>query len=233
MPKKFLIAGNWKMNPPPAGFDAVDSPYRARNEIDVVVFPPFTCIGTCAKAGIVTGAQYARPESHGAMTGDIDMNLAKEAGCAWVLCGHSERRKNHGETDAFIRTQVEAALAAGLNPILCVGETADERTAGKTKDIVARQIEGCPADITIAYEPVWAIGTGKTASAAQVREMHAFIRSLVPDAKTRILYGGSMNDKNCEELLQLPDVDGGLIGAASLKPDEFRAIVETAARLAA
>ncbi len=231
--KKFLIAGNWKMNAAPAGFDAEKSPYRPRKDVDVVVFPPFTLINACTTAGIVTGAQYARPEPGGALTGDISMTLVKDAGCMWVLCGHSERRINHGETDDSVRAQAEAALAAGLKPILCVGETAEERAAGKAKDVVLRQLKGIKADITIAYEPVWAIGTGLSATPADAQEIHAFIRSIVPGKKIRIIYGGSMNAKNCEELLSQPDIDGGLPGGASLKPDEFRVIVETAVRLAA
>jgi triosephosphate isomerase len=233
MAKRFLIAANWKMNPTPDGFNADNSPFLPRKEVDVIVFPPFTAIGDCIAAGIATGAQYGRPEPGGAMTGDISMALSKAAGCTWVLCGHSERRERHGETVEDVLEQVNAALTAGLKPILCIGEKIEERAAGKEKQVVEAQLKGSPSGIVIAYEPVWAIGSGKTATPAQAQEMHAFIRSLLPEKTARILYGGSMNPKNCTDLLSQPDIDGGLIGAASLEPDAFRVIVETAARLGA
>lgn len=155
-------------------------------------------------------------------------------GCTYVLCGHSERRKHHGETDAFIAEQAIAALEAKLHPIVCIGETEDERAHKKEKQAIEKQMQALPQGITIAYEPVWAIGTGKTATVTQAQEMHAFIRSLLPEdirATTRILYGGSMNALNAKELLAQEDIDGGLIGGASLKPEEFREIVECAINL--
>lgn len=235
--KRFLIAANWKMHSPPAGFDAPDSPYRAESAVDVVIFPSFTDLHSCLQAQLIVGGQTGRPEPTGAFTGDVSIGQLKKLGCRYVMCGHSERRKNHGETDEFVAEQAIAALEAGLHPIVCVGETAEERKKGKQHDVVKKQLKDIPSGVTIAYEPVWAISGGDptkpAASAQDAQEMHAFIRSLLPDKKTRILYGGSMNGKNCEELLKCPDIDGGLVGGASLKPDEFKKIVETAERLSA
>lgn len=226
MTEKLLIAANWKMNDAPTGFDAPDSPYRPKPDIDVVVFATHMDIARCVECGIVTGGQGARPEAKGAFTGDVSMSMLRSRGCTHVLCGHSERRKFHEESDAFVAEQAKAALALGLIPIVCVGETLDERTSGKEKDVVRKQLESIPAAVNvIAYEPVWAIGTGKNATPAEAQEMHAFIRSLRPD--TRIIYGGSLSAANARDLLSQPDIDGGLIGGASLKVDEFRTIVET------
>ncbi len=234
MGRKFLIAANWKMNSAPAGFDAADSPYKSESAVDVIVLPSFLDIPRCNDAKLVTGGQYGRPEPSGAFTGDISISQLKSAGCRYVLCGHSERRRYHAETDAQVMEQAIAALEAGIHPIVCVGETEEERKSGKEKTTVKRQLKGLPSTITIAYEPVWAIGTGKTATPKDAQDMHAFIRSLLPkdqQESTRILYGGSMNAANAEELLKQEDIDGGLIGGASLKPADFRSIVETAERL--
>ena len=232
MPKHFLIAANWKMNAAPAGFDASDSPYRPRKDVDVLVFPTFLDLERCLKAGIGGGGQWGDSKPNGAATGDVSMQMLKDVGCTHALCGHSERRKYHGETDQFVGEQATAALAVGLTPVYCIGETLEERKAGREKEVVQRQVASIPTAVTIiAYEPVWAIGTGETATPAQAQDMHAFIRSLIGGRKVRILYGGSMNEKNAAELLAQPDVDGGLIGGASLKPDAFRAIVKEAARL--
>ncbi len=228
MDRKFLVAANWKMNPAPTGFDAVDSPYRGESAVDVVVFPSFIDLQRCVGAKLITGGQCGRPEQSGAFTGDVSITQLKAMGCRYVLCGHSERRQHHGETDEFVREQAIAALEAGLHPIICVGETEEERKKGKQNDVVKRQMNDLPAGISIAYEPVWAIGTGKTATPKDAQVMHAFIRSLLSEKETRILYGGSMNGKNCEELLGCPDIDGGLVGGASLKPEEFKRIVEVA-----
>lgn len=231
MDRKFLIAANWKMNSSPAGFDAADSPYRAHADVDVAVFPAFPDLDRCVKAKLTTGAQTGRPEPSGAFTGDVSVAMLKTAGCRYVLCGHSERRRYHGETDEFVAQLAAAALEAGMHPIVCVGETEEERKHGKEKDVVRKQMKNLPAGITIAYEPVWAIGTGKTATPKDAQEMHAYIRSMLPAderEKTKILYGGSMNAANAEQLLKEPDIDGGLIGGASLKPDEFRKIVKAA-----
>ena len=236
MDRKFLIAANWKMHSPPAGFAAPDSPYRAESAVDVVVFPGFVDLSACINAQLIVGGQTGRPEPSGAFTGDVSIAQLKALGCRYVLCGHSERRKNHGETDDFALQQVVATLEAGMHPILCVGETADERKHGKQEHVVKRQLKDLPPGATVAYEPVWAISGGDpttpAATAEDAQEMHAFIRSLLPEPeKTRILYGGSMNGKNCQELLRCPDVDGGLVGGASLKPEEFGKIVEAARAL--
>ncbi len=233
MPRTPLIAANWKMNAAPSGFGSIESPYRSTDRVDVVVFPTALGLASCIAEKLATGAQCARPEEEGAFTGDIGMRMIRALGCEYVLCGHSERRRYHGETDAFVAEQARAALALELQPVVCVGETEEERNAGKEKEVIERQMAVLPANIIIAYEPVWAIGTGKTATPEQAQEMHAFIRSLLPEdlrASTRILYGGSMNAANAESLLIQPDIDGGLIGGASLKKEEFRGIVEIAGR---
>lgn len=217
----------------PATGDRSGNPYHPHADIDVVVFPSFLDITACIHCGLITGAQCGDPENAGAKTGDISMAMIKAAGCRYVLCGHSERRKFHGETDEMVAAQAIAALEQGIHPIVCVGETLEEREAKKAEHVIDQQLKLLPlsSDIVIAYEPVWAIGTGKTATPHQAQEMHAFIRSHLPKerrATTRILYGGSMKADNAEALLQEPDIDGGLIGGASLKPEEFAAIVNIA-----
>ncbi len=234
--RKLLIAANLKMNPLPEGALQVDSPYRERADIDIVIFPSFLDIAACREAKFLLGGQYGHPENAGARTGDISMAMLAAAGCRYVLCGHSERRQYHGETGKDIVEQVIAALEVNIHPIICVGETEKERHTGEEKKVIENQLKGLPLEsaITIAYEPVWAIGTGKTASPQDAEEMHAFIRSLLPEDKqeeTRILYGGSMKPENAEELLQQPNIDGGLIGGASLKLDQFARIVEIAATM--
>jgi triosephosphate isomerase (TIM) len=227
-----LLAANWKMHPAPAGFDKADSAYQPHPKIDVVVFPTFLDLQACVDAELMTGAQCGHAEKDGAHTGDVSMAMIAETGAAYVLCGHSERRAFHGETDAMVRAQATAAIKAGLQPIVCVGETEEERKAGKQEEVVSRQLTDMPSGIIVAYEPVWAIGTGKTASPEDAQQMHAFIRGLLPHgAKTRILYGGSMTAETCEALLGQPDIDGGLVGGASLKPKEFAAMVACAAQL--
>lgn len=235
---KFLIAANWKMNPAPAGFDAPDSPYGSGSAVDVAVFPSFVDLHRCLGAALIVGGQTGRPELHGAFTGDVSVAQLKTLGCRYVLCGHSERRRHHAETDAFVTEQAVAALEAGIHPVVCVGETAEERKEGRQNDIVHRQMKDLPSGVTIAYEPVWAISGGDptkpAATPKDAQEMHAFIRSLLPTdlrMNTRVIYGGSMNAANAEELLGQEDIDGGLVGGASLKPDEFRKIVEAAAGL--
>ncbi|MDD8040000.1 MAG: triose-phosphate isomerase [Acidobacteriota bacterium] len=232
-----LIAANWKMNGMPTGALAADSPYRAHAAVDVMVFPTFLDIPACIEAKLITGAQCGHWEKTGARTGDVSMRMLAEAGCRSVLCGHSERRHGRHETNEEVIEQVIAALEENLHPILCIGETEKERETGKEKTVVKAQLRGCPfgKEVTIAYEPVWAIGTGKTATPEQAQEMHAFIRSLLPaDVREsiRILYGGSVKAENAQELLTQPDIDGALVGGASLQPDQFRAIVETAAQCA-
>lgn len=218
------------MNAAPVGWDASDSPYFSMSNIDVVVFPTSIDLRMCTQKKLSVGAQYGRPETAGAFTGDIAMQEIRAVGCTHVLCGHSERRQHHEESDEMISKQVISALQCGLIPLLCIGENADQREMGETKEVLAQQllavsnVEG----MIVAYEPVWAIGTGKTPTAPEANETHAFIRSLLKDKNTRILYGGSMNSANAAEFLAQPEIDGGLIGGASLKPEEFRKIVDVA-----
>ncbi|MEK7591656.1 MAG: triose-phosphate isomerase [Patescibacteria group bacterium] len=240
MKRKRLIAANWKMNPPPPGWNDKNSPYRPDKKVDIAVFPTHIDLQKSIAAGIVTGSQFARPEPGGAFTGDISLATTKELGCSYALCGHSDRRQFHHETNEFVAEQAKAALALGLIPVICIGETATEHASGKAKDVLKKQMQPLPLEdgIVIAYEPVWAISRGdpnaKSATPADAEEMHAFIRSLLPPhlrENVRILYGGSMNGKNAKELLSQPNIDGGLVGGASLKPEEFRAIVEAAAAM--
>lgn len=244
--RKPLIAANWKMNPPPKGFDLKGSSYVSTDDVDVVVFPTFLELAECIAAELVCGAQCGRPEEKGPYTGDVGMTMIKKYGCEYVLCGHSERRRDHGETDVQVAAQAVAALKAGLSPVVCIGESAEDRAKGKEKDVIKKEIAAIfaaigvrpspdPEKIHFAYEPVWAIGNGKTATPQEAQEMHAFIRSLIPEdirETTRILYGGSMTGACAHDLLMQPDIDGGLIGGASLRPDEFKLIVEIAGKLA-
>lgn len=231
------------MNPPPEGFDTIDSPYRSTDKTDVWVFPPFPYLQHCIKAGLTTGAQYGHAEDTGAHTGDVSMAMIKHIGCEAVLCGHSERRRDHCETDATVAASAESAIDHGIHPIVCIGENADQRGAGKEKDVVKHQLtlilplfSRAPRDaehaaLTLAYEPVWAIGTGNNATPEQAEEMHAFIRSLLPEfakKSTRILYGGSVNAENASGLFAKENIDGALVGGASLKPEEFHKIVQSA-----
>jgi len=228
-----LIAANWKMHPIPDGALDVDSAYRTRSDIDVLVFPTALELHQCIDAKLMVGAQYGHWEPSGAHTGDISMPMLAQIGCRSVLCGHSERRQGHGETNAIVIQQVIAALEAGLHPILCIGETQKEREAGKAQTVVQEQIAGAPLEqeLTIAYEPVWAIGSGKSATPADAQQMHAYIRSLLPvhvREQIRILYGGSVQPANASSLLEQPDIDGALVGGAALDPAQFQAIVYAA-----
>ncbi|OGJ63342.1 triose-phosphate isomerase [Candidatus Peribacteria bacterium RIFCSPHIGHO2_02_FULL_53_20] len=240
--RTFLLAANWKMNPTPAAAlvnahgDQSKNPYHPHADIDVVVFPTFLDVQRCMDAGLIVGAQYGHPEVSGAHTGDVSMAMLKTIGCRYVLCGHSERRNDHKETDNDVAAQAIAALEQKIHPIICIGETLEEREKGHAEAVVKKQLKGLPleSDVTIAYEPVWAIGTGKTATPTQAQEMHAFIRSQLPKDRrdsTRILYGGSMKVENAEAMLKQPDIDGGLIGGASLKPEEFGKMIEIAEKM--
>lgn len=230
-----MVLANWKMHTPPAGWDTPNSPYFPRQGLWIGVLPTLLDNEACVKAGCVTGAQYGRPEPEGAFTGDVSMRLLEKHKYHFVLCGHSERRQHHHESDEFIADQVDAALDNGIMAVLCVGETADERELGQAEETVKRQIETVFTGldtrfgtIVIAYEPVWAIGTGKNASAEDAQKMHAYIRSLLPadlQEKTTIIYGGSVKSTNAMELIAQPDIDGFLVGSASLNPTEFRMIV--------
>jgi len=252
MYRKKLIAGNWKMNKTSADAVAlvreIVMAAGKQTEVDVVVCPPFTALagaGPAVDGSLVKlGAQNMHPESSGAFTGEISAPMLRDLFVTHVILGHSERRSHFGETDPFINLKVLAALKNQLRPILCVGETLAEREAGATLKVVQvqteRALEGVGKDLAtnliIAYEPVWAIGTGRNATAEQAQEVHAFIRGLLTklftDAaaqRVRILYGGSMKPANAAELLAQKDIDGGLIGGASLEARNFLDLIKAAA----
>jgi triosephosphate isomerase len=217
-----IIAGNWKM------FRGPDP--RALAGLDAIVCPPFTRLRACVDAGLTTYAQNVHWEPEGAYTGEISAPMLREIGVTGSLVGHSERRQYFGETDETVALRVRGALDAGLRVIACVGETQAERERGETEDVLRRQLEALEPhpDLVLAYEPVWAIGTGLTATPEIAQEAHAFIKSLL-DAP--VLYGGSVKPDNAEGLLSQPGVDGALVGGASLDVESFRAICETGARL--
>ena len=213
--------------------------------VEVVVAPPATALASVAQAvagtGVEVSAQNIYPKDEGAFTGEISAPMILDAGCKWVIIGHSERRQYFGETDESVKQKTVAALAAGLKPIVCIGETLQEREAGKTLEVVGRQVQAVldvlaskPGVGVLAYEPVWAIGTGKVATDAQAQEVHAAIRQQLAKKSqqladvTRILYGGSVKPDNAKALLACPDIDGALVGGAALKADSFAAIVEAA-----
>lgn len=250
MSRKVLIAGNWKMNGLLADGAALakevatEVKKSGKPECEFLVCPPFTLLTTVKKAlrgsKVALGAQDCHTAEKGAHTGDISPVMLKNCGCAYVIVGHSERRANHHESNELICQKAEAAYKAGLKAVICIGETEAERDAGKTIDVCTKQIMGSVPDsatavnTVIAYEPVWAIGTGKTPTAADVEEVHAAIRKVVAKKlgkatanKMRLLYGGSVKPSNAAELLALPDVDGGLIGGASLKASDFMGIAAT------
>ena len=251
--RKKLVAGNWKMHGHRAFARELVASLVAQGEqgCDVAVMPPFVLIpGLVAEFGtsaVAIGAQDVSAHEQGAYTGEVSGAMLKEVGVELVLVGHSERRQYHGESDALVAAKFAAAQAAGLVPVLCVGETLAEREAGETENVVGRQVEavleaaGVEAfgRAVVAYEPVWAIGTGKTATTAEAQAVHAFIRSKIAkrDAtisrSLRILYGGSVKPGNALELFRQPDVDGGLVGGASLVAGDFIAICEAAASASA
>ncbi|HEX4953776.1 MAG TPA: triose-phosphate isomerase [Thermoanaerobaculia bacterium] len=242
-PRLPLVAGNWKMNllrrearsyctELLAGHD----PRRAQ----VVLFPSFPLIpdvaATLEDSAVGVGGQDLHPAAKGAHTGDVSAPQLIDAGCTWVLVGHSERRRDHGETDEVVAAKLEAAMEHGLTPVLCVGETREERLAGRTFEVLDRQLNsalgGDMGELALAYEPVWAIGTGETASPEQAQEAHLFLRGLLADLlgeeaarEVRILYGGSVTPDNAAELIRQPDVDGFLVGGASLDPKKFLTII--------
>ncbi len=231
MPQKKFIGANWKMHSPPAGSFAEDSPFRSTDTTDIVVFPTAVDLRSCIDAKLSTGGQCGRAEQSGAFTGDISMKQLKELGATHVLCGHSERREHHHESNEAISSQVAAALTNSLIPVLCVGETADEHEIGEAENIVRKQLSMIRLDptIIIAYEPVWAVGTGKTPTPTEVETMHLFIRSFLPQPERMlVIYGGSLNAANAKSFFMQQNIDGALIGGCSLKPDEFRQIVAVA-----
>ncbi len=214
---------------------------------ECLICPPATILaaarGVVGSRPLALGAQDCHAEAKGAHTGDIGVPMLTDAGAAYIIVGHSERRADHGETDAIVKAKAEAVLSGGVLPIICIGETLGEREAGETLAVIARQMAGSVPDanpagaIVIAYEPVWAIGTGLTPTSAQIAEVHSAIRGHLRDRfgagadDIRVLYGGSLNPKNADEILAIADVDGGLIGGASLKADSFLSIVASARRL--
>ncbi|MCX6956238.1 MAG: triose-phosphate isomerase [Verrucomicrobia bacterium] len=252
--RKKLIAGNWKMNKTSTEGVALVTDLLAtigrQTDVEVVVCPPFTSIEAVAKAiegsNIKLGAQNMHPEASGAFTGEVSAPMLRALFATHVILGHSERRAYFAETDAFINKKVLAALKHQLKPILCVGETLAERESGSTLKVVQTQLEAAlegvskelAPTVVVAYEPVWAIGTGKVATTEQAQEVHAFIRGLLtklftePVAqKVRILYGGSMKPSNAPELLAQKDIDGGLIGGAALEARSFTELVNAAAAI--
>ena len=240
-----LVAGNWKMNGLRADGAALAAAARkgADDRCDVALCPPATLLTTVAAAiegsSVLLGGQDCATETHGAHTGDIAAPMLADAGCRLVILGHSERRQDHGESSALVRAKAEVAVAAGLAPIICVGETEAERNAGGALAVVGQQLSESVPDsapgLVVAYEPVWAIGTGRTASAYDVAEMHRHMRDCldtmtgVDALATRLLYGGSVKPGNAAELFAVADVDGGLIGGAALKANDFWAICQSAA----
>ena len=248
--RKKIIAGNWKMNKSVAEAADLASDIKVEladcREADVVLCPPFTALKTVGdvitQTSIKLGAQNMHWASDGAYTGEISAGMLRDIYCHYVILGHSERRAMFGETDEIVNKKVKAAIAGNLLPIVCVGETLQEREAGSAKDVVKNQVVGSLAGlgddivkIIIAYEPVWAIGTGKVAAPADAQEMHSFIRQVLTAVSSedvaqsiRIQYGGSMKPSNAGELLSQPDIDGGLIGGAALDVRSFVEIVRLA-----
>ena len=245
-----MVAGNWKMNGSSESVKELIAGIKdgmgSVNNAEVVVCPPAVYIsrvaGATADTAIMVGSQNVCDQDSGAFTGEISGAMLKDVGCEYAIIGHSERRSLYGESDELIAKRFAAARRNGIKPIFCIGETLEEREQGITNDVCARQIDAvialegveALADGVIAYEPVWAIGTGKTATPEQAQEVHAFIRGKIAALNAdvaeglRILYGGSMNPGNAAELIGQPDIDGGLIGGASLKAEDFLTICRAA-----
>lgn len=247
--RKPLMAGNWKMNKTVG--EAVNMVKALKpavtdvNDVEILLCPTYTALyavnNEIKDSNIKLGAQNLFWESKGAFTGEISPNMLKDSGCSYVIIGHSERRQYFGETNETVNKKTKAAFNAGLIPVVCVGETLEEREKDITFKVIETQIRGGLANLTaeeaasvvIAYEPVWAIGTGKTATPDQAQEVHSFIRKLYAELykkdaadKVRILYGGSVNPKNVADLMKQPDIDGGLVGGASLEADSFTQLVK-------
>ena len=246
-----MIAGNWKMNlnqtESTALVNDIADQTAGIDDVDVLVAPPFTSIPLVKEAigdsGILLAAQNMHWESSGAYTGEISAGMLLEAGCTHVILGHSERRSYFKETDEMVNLKAREAGRMGLLPIVCIGETLEEREAGRTFEVIKQQLGGSlkgfrdeaalPASMVLAYEPVWAIGTGKTATPEQAQEVHRLIRGWLEDhfnektaGAVRILYGGSVKPDNAKDILSRPDIDGALVGGASLKPDLFVPIIK-------
>ena len=241
-----LMAGNWKMHKTQAEATALVEglkPHAAAvKDQETVVCPPFTALAAVVRAAagspIGVGAQNLHWEKEGAFTGEVSAPMLAELGCRYVIVGHSERRQHFGETDEIVQRKARAAVTVGLRPIVCIGESLRERDAGTTFDVLEAQVKGSlhglsgDSGLVVAYEPVWAIGTGRTAPPAQAQEAHAFVRKLLEGllspaaaAATRILYGGSVKPDNVRDLMAQPDLDGALVGGASLDPNSFGKIV--------
>ena len=237
--RKRLVIGNWKMNGNQAVnatlLDCLCAGAPVAGDCELVVCVPFPYVGqanaSLQRSGISWGAQDVSQHEHGAYTGEVSASMLRDFGSTWVLVGHSERRTLHGESDQLVADKAAAALKAGLTPVVCVGETLAEQEAGQTSSVIERQLkpilalgEQSLAKMVVAYEPVWAIGTGLSASPEQAQDVHAFIRSCLTAAKApdvRILYGGSVKASNATELFAMPDIDGALVGGASLVAEEF------------
>ncbi len=247
--RKIIIAGNWKLNKTPREaielVTALKRELADNTDVDAVVCPPFTALSDVSdvlnESNIGLGAQNVYWEDSGAFTGEISSPMLKEVGVQYVIVGHSERRQYFGETNETVNKRIRAALSHGLTPIVCVGENLEDRESDKTFEVVGNHVEGSLAGLSndemekiiLAYEPVWAIGTGKTASPDQAQEVHKFIRSILVKLfsqeiaeKIRIQYGGSVKAENAKELMSQPDIDGGLVGGASLTADAFVGIIK-------
>jgi triosephosphate isomerase len=240
---KKLAAGNWKMNGTMAALAEAQALITAHPApaCEILLCPPATLVAALATqakgTALMVGGQDCHPKSSGAHTGDISAPMLKDAGATHVILGHSERRADHGETDALVKSKAEAAIAAGLIAIVCIGETEAERDAGRTLDVIGSQLDGSlpagatAANLVVAYEPVWAIGTGRTPTLAEIGEVHAFLRNRLQGligaqaSGVRLLYGGSVKPSNATEIFAVPHVDGALVGGASLKASDFGAIV--------
>ena len=249
--RKPIVAGNWKMNKTVA--EAIDLANAIKRDlggckdVDVVLCPPFTALKSVGEVITGThldlGAQNMHWEKNGAFTGEVAAGMLRELYCHYVILGHSERRSYFGETDDIVNKKTKAALASNLKPIVCIGETLQERESNRTEEVITTQVRGSLAGLSprelveciLAYEPVWAIGTGKTASPQQAQDVHALIRRLLKEIadeavaqSVRIQYGGSMKPANAKELMNMPDIDGGLIGGAALEARSFVEIVQAA-----
>lgn len=249
--KRFLIVGNWKMNGQLAAnadlLGAILQPTPACDRVDMAVCVPAPYLAQaqliCQGSALLWGGQDVSAHEQGAFTGEVSAAMLQDFQVRYVLVGHSERRQYHGESSSVVAAKAQRALAKGITPIVCVGETLQEREAGQTEDVVKRQLAAviqlvghCVSELVVAYEPVWAIGTGRTASPEQAQAVHALLRAQLNAATAnaqsiRLLYGGSMNASNAASLLAQPDIDGGLVGGASLKPHDFLAIVAAAQAL--
>lgn len=254
--RNFLIAGNWKMNCGPKETSVLlqgikNSDITIPEQVDVLVCPPMISLTTASRElkdqdDIALGAQNMYSEDNGSYTGEVSTQMLNEIDCGYVILGHSERREYFGETDKTVNAKATKAVSDGLRPVICVGESLKQRKADEHERVVRKQVEAAilgieaenASQLVIAYEPIWAIGTGESATPEQAQEMHKMIREVLADSysqeeanQIQVLYGGSMKPHNAEELLSQPDVDGGLIGGASLKAESFTGIIEIADQL--